>query len=187
MRFVPRINHRKSIRLQGYDYAQVGAYFVTTLIHQRECLLGDIVDSEMRYSAFGKIVEEEWKKSAHIRREVELDEYVVMPNHFHAIVWIIEPSDNGLIETNAGVGATGRSPLQARSKPRGPGQRTLGALMAGFKSKCTVRINAFRETPGKPVWQRNYYEHVIRNDQDLTQIREYILENPARWTEDEEY
>ncbi len=95
------------------------------------------------------------------------DEFVVMPNHIHGIVWIVDP-----------VGATGRSPLQTS---HGPAPRSLGAFIAGFKSAVTRRINALRGTPGAPVWQRNYYEHIIRTDRALEAIRRYIQANPHRW------
>jgi len=151
---------RRSLRLKGYDYAQPGAYFVTICTHRHQPLFGEVVDGAMQLHAFGQIVWEEWFRSAEIRAEIVLfsDEFVVMPNHLHGIVWIVE-ADNA-------VGATGRSPLQKRplSPPRGPAPRSLGAFVAGFKSIVTKRINALRGTPGARVWQRNYYEHIIRTE-----------------------
>jgi REP element-mobilizing transposase RayT len=170
-------HHRRSIRLSGYDYAQAGAYFVTLCTHQRECLFGEVVDGEMRLNAFGCVVEEEWFASARIRQEIELDAFVVVPNHIHGIVWIA-------------VGATGRSPVQTSYKssmqhrPRGPAPRSLGAFVAGYKSAVTKRINALRNTPSAPVWQRDYHEHVIRNETALDAMRTYIVNNPSRWDVD---
>ena len=162
---------RRSIRLHGYDYSQMGAYFVTICAHNRACLFGDIVESEMQLNSIGEIVAEEWTKSELVRSEIKLDEWVVMPNHLHAIVWITHSSR---------VGATGRSPLRIA----GPRPGSLGAMIAGFKSAATKRINTARNAPGVPVWQRNYYEHVIRNECSLDRIRQYIRYNPLKWPDD---
>ncbi len=169
----PPQHRRRSIRLPDYDYAQPGAYFITICTSRRRCLFGEIVDSEMRLNAIGRIVEEEWHRSGEIRREIILDAFVVMPNHIHGIINI------GYVTT---VGATGGSPLDGP----GPGRRSLGSFVAGFKAATTMRINAFRRTPRQPVWQRNYYEHIIREERDLDPIRDYILSNPANWSNDRE-
>jgi len=174
MGYDPERHRRRSIRLKDWDYAQPGAYFVTIVAYGRELLFGQVVGDEIRLSAFGEIVRDEWLASADIRREIRLDEFVVMPNHLHGIVWIVADDDI--------VGATGRSPLP----PRGPTPRSLGAFIAGYKSAVTKRINEMRGTPGNPVWQRNYYEHIIRNERELDTIRHYIRDNPARWAEDPE-
>jgi putative transposase len=164
-------HRRHSIRLPEYDYRQAGAYFITAVAHGRAALFGEIASGEARLSEFGKIVEDEWRKSSIIRREINLDVFVIMPNHIHGVVNIID----------AGVGATGRSPLRS-----GPPPRSLGAFVAGFKSAVTKRVNDLRHTPGLPVWQRNYYEHVVRNDEELLRIREYVLNNPVDWDNDRE-
>ena len=164
---------RRSIRLRDYDYSQFGAYFVTICTHDRACIFGNIVDGEMCLNAIGEITAEEWTKSERVRGEIELDEWIVMPNHLHGIVWITHNSDN------RNVGATGRSPL-----PSGPKPRSIGAMVAGFKSAATKRINTILGTPGAPVWQRNYYEHVIRNEDALDRIRQYIRDNPSKWQDD---
>jgi len=121
---------------------------------------------------YGKTVREKWLLSSKLRSEIKLDEFVIMPNHFHAIVIIWS------IGTNT-VGANGRSPL--RMKPK-----SLSSLMAGFKSSATSRINGLRNSPGVPVWQRNYYEHIVRNEDELNRIREYIINNPLQWQFDRE-
>ncbi len=168
---------RKSIRLKEYDYTQPGAYFVTICTYRRAHLFGQVVDGEMRLNAFGKIVWEEWFRTAQVRPYVELfeNEFVVMPNHIHGIIWIVEHD----------VGATRRvAPTSRRvapQPPRGPVPQSLGAIIAQFKSVVTKRINTLRGTPGAPVWQRNYWEHVIRTERALNAIRRYIIENPARW------
>ena len=167
-KYNPDIHHRRSTRLKGYDYSQPGAYFITIFTKNRECLFGDIVHDEMVLNEFGRIVEHEWRITPEIRKEVELDCFQIMPNHFHAIILIIDSTD---------VRANGRSPL--RMKPR-----SLSSLMAGFKSKTTKTINQLRKTPGLAVWHRNYYDHIIRNEESLHRLREYILKNPANWEKD---
>jgi REP element-mobilizing transposase RayT len=179
----PEKQHRRSIRLKGYDYAQAGAYFVTICTHNRECLFGEVMNGEMRRNDWGQIVADEWSRSTLIRKEIELDAFVVMPNHMHGIVVITNPI---VVITNPGVGATGRSPLPAEPRPHGPARHSLAALVAGFKSSVTVRINALRNIRGVPVWQRNYYEHIIRDEKSLDRIRQYVLDNPARWESDPE-
>ena len=148
----------------------------------RECLFGRIVDGCMQPNAFGEIVHEEWRRAGELRREIRLDAFVVMPNHIHGIV-IICPVG----ETNrTSVGATGRSPLRARRPPRGPARHSLGSFVGRLKPEVTKRVNQLRGTPGAPVWQRNYYEHVVRNEEELSRIREYIVTNPLRWAFDRE-
>ncbi len=188
MRYESREYHRKPIRLKDYDYSQAGAYFITICSAGRDCLFGEVEEDEMRLNEAGKIVADEWKRSAEIRREIELDEFIVMPNHIHGIVIITKPN----------VGATGRSPLRDDTQRRddndrgrsplrsGPVPKSIGAFVAGFKSATAKRINEMRRTPGVPVWQRNYYEHIIRNEKDLSEIREYIMNNPLKWEWDEE-
>lgn len=169
----PDRHHRRSIRLKGYDYSSPGAYFVTICTHRQEPLFGEVGDGEMVLSKFGQIAHDEWLASPNIRREIELDAFVVMPNHIHGIVWIV-------------VGATGRSPLHGQSplRPRGPAPKSLGAFVAGYKSAVTKRINQRRDTPGHPVWQRNYWEHIVRTERALDAIRRYIADNPVRWSLD---
>jgi putative transposase len=164
------IHRRRSIRLREYDYRQTGAYFVTIVAHDRAALFGKIADCEMRLNEFGQIVEKEWQKSSVIRSEIELDVFVIMPNHIHGIL-------NVIVE---GVAAPGRSPRS------GPAPHSFDAFVAGFKSAVTTRINELRHTRGTQVWQRNYYEHVIRNDDELLRVREYIVNNPLDWDNDRE-
>ena len=172
-------HQRRSIRLKDYDYSQAGAYFVTMCTDKKECVFGDIVNGEMVLNEYGKVVEEEWYRSAAIRREIELDAFVVMPNHIHGIVVIVESN----------VGAQGLAPLQQTQRgcvSLGRKPRSLSTFIAGFKSAVSRRINDLRGTPYAPVWQRNYYEHVIRNENDLNEIREYIVNNPLKWDLDRE-
>ena len=175
MQHNPDKHRRRSIRLKGYDYSQAGAYFVTICDWQRECLFGDIVDGEVRLNEYGRIVEKEWSRTSTIRPNIEIDIFVVMPNHFHGILVIngVGDSCRGVLQY-APTERTFRSPSQ-----------TVGAIIRGFKSTLAKKINQIRDTPGHPVWQRNYYEHVIPNEEDLNRIRQYVTENPMKWSEDE--
>jgi putative transposase len=175
------ITLKHSMRLNGYDYVQAGAYFFTLITHQRECVLGRIVNGYIDLSDLGEVVKEEWFASRMLRSEIQLyeDEFVIMPNHIYGIVWISE--------VNAAVGATGRSPLRMEpSRRSGPAPRSLGSFVAGFKSSVTKRINKMRNTPGKMVWMRNYHDCIIRNEKELGEIRRYIVENPLKWEIDHE-
>jgi len=150
-----RPHHRRSIRLPGHDYTIAGAYFITICTNGRECLFGQIIDGEMCLNALGEIVRDEWEKSAAIRAEIEIREYVIMPNHIHAIV-MIRWGDP--LRGQAGRGDWPVAPTEdrpaARVRPNGPDPKSIGALIAGFKSGVTTRINQYRQTPGAPVWQR---------------------------------
>lgn len=168
-------HHRRSIRLPGYDYSAAGAYFITICTQGRECLFGQIVDGEMRLNALGEIVRAEWEKSATIRAEIEICEYVIMPNHIHAIV---------MIHWSDGRGVRPDAPTSG-SSPIGPKPKSIGALIAGFKSAATTCINQTRQTPGAPVWQRNYYERIIRDEASYENIAAYILNNPGQWETDQ--
>ena len=168
---------RRPLRLRAYDYSQPGAYFVTLCTHNRQCMFGNISDNEMLLNSQGRIVEEEWLRTAHIRRQVTLDTFVVMPNHIHGIVVINEST------FSANVGATRR--VAPTHGGHGPAPGTLGAIVGQFKSTATKRINASRGSPKSLVWQRNYYEHVVRNEESLNRIREYIVNNPQHWDADE--
>jgi putative transposase len=180
------IHHRRSIRLRHFDYSQTGAYFVTICTWKRECVFGDISDghagvqsSVPLLNGYGEIVKSEWMKTAEIRTNVKLDEFVVMPNHIHGI----------LILNN--VGARHRLALPEGDETRNqtgtviPG--SVGAIVGQFKSIVTKRINKIRNTPGRPVWQRNYYERIIRDDDELYRVRQYTRENPLKWESDNEY
>jgi REP element-mobilizing transposase RayT len=142
---------------------------------QREYLFGEIVDGEMRLNAFGEIVRAEWERTAIVRPNVELGAYVVMPNHFHGI--IVFKNDGAYT-----VGATRRVAPTTATLQSG----SLGAVMAQFKSIVTKQINENRGTPKMPIWQRNYYEHIIRNADEANRIHLYIESNPINWAEDEE-
>ncbi len=175
MKYNPDKHHRRSIRLKGYDYSSPGAYFI------------NVVDGEMQLNPFGEIVAEEWLRSQNIRQEINLDAWVVMPNHIHGIVFIKgktsqQVSDDSSQMSNQlqnPVGANCHSPLQRMAS------RSLSSFITGFKSTATKRINILRNTPRTPVWQRNYYEHIIRNEESLEHTRRYIQTNPVNWSNDQ--
>jgi len=156
---------------------------VTICTKNRHCLLGDVIKGECKLNQYGRIVEAEWKKSTIIRREIELDIWVVMPNHMHGIVCIVH---NEIVWAHGQGGPPcifDRAPLQhLYRKPR-----SLGSFISGFKSSTTKRINQIRGTPGARVWQRNYYDRIIRNQGELDQLRLYIQDNPLKWELDEYY
>jgi putative transposase len=165
--------HRRSIRLATYDYDQAGAYFVTICTFERRFLLGVVVAGEMQLSAYGSIIAVCWDEIPQHFAGVELDVFVVMPNHVHGIFVL----SDGVMAGRA----MHASPLQSKSGAR-PG--SVGAIVGAFKSAANRRINQMRGTPGASVWQRNYYERIIRNDKELNGIREYIIYNPALWEQD---
>ena len=172
----PAKHHRRSIRLKGYDYAQEGAYFITICAYRHTCLFGEVLDESMNLNVYDEIVRDEWIRTATIRQEVELDSFVVMPNHFHGIVLIV--SQDVRERTTSSELAGVHNPRPYRSA------KSIGALVAGFKSAVTAQINRSRTTPGLPVWQPNYHEHIIRSENSLNILRSYIETNPSRWASD---
>jgi len=231
MKYNPKIHHRRSIRLKGYNYSQPGAYFITLCTYQRQCWFGEIRQAQMHLNQIGKIVEQEWLKSAQMRPNIKLDEWIIMPNHLHVIVWIVqsgleiksedrlsntELSNTGLSNTelsNTGLSNTELSntelsntelsntelsntelsntelsntgvcntPLRGGFRRQG---NSLASFIGGFKGAVTRRINQCCNNNSIPIWQRNYYESIIRDEKGLNQIREYIQNNPLSWGED---
>lgn len=173
MKFDSQKHHRRSIRLKEHDYAQPGGYFVTIVTYQRDLLFGEVANGEMVLSEFGKIADACWCAIPEHFPNVELGAHVVMPNHVHGIVVINE-------SVGAHVGARHASPLP----PRGVEPNSIGAIVGSYKSAVTRLIGREHNTTG--IWQRNYYEHIIRNHEDWDRIHRYIESNPAMWAEDEE-
>jgi putative transposase len=162
---------RKSPRLPDYDYSWEGAYFVTVCVQDRQGLLGTIHNGEMLLNPAGLMVQKWWKKLASNFPTIRTDFYVIMPNHFHGIVFISEPSGSSVEGGHMGP------PLQK--------------IMQWFKTMSTNEyVNGVKELGWRPfrgqLWQRSFYEHVIRNDESLNRIREYIKYNPQRWDLDRE-
>jgi putative transposase len=209
MKFNPEVHHRRSIRLKGYDYSQNGAYFITVCSWNRECIFGEISKKKtnnpnMILNVYGQIVHDEWNRTALIRKEIEIDEFIVMPNHFHGIVFI-RVRDDRQHQSSAYLGGydwsvpkgpvaplesiansiQGRPPDAPTEDRPGPRPKSIGSFLAGFKSSVTKRINELRLSPGAPVWQRNYYERIIRNEIEFMHICEYMAGNPINWNDDE--
>ena len=170
----PDIHDRRSIRLQGYDYRQEGAYFVTICVQNRSCLFGEIINDTMQLNEAGSMLARQWQMLPQRFANVRLDVFVVMPNHIHGIIVLTD----GIMEP----------PSEATTRVT---PASLGDVVGAYKSLTTVEyvrgVKASRWTPfdGK-LWQRNYYEHIIRNESALHDIRHYIIHNPAKWAEDTE-
>ncbi len=186
MPYDPRRHHRHSIRLKGYDYSLSGAYFVTICVHYGQCALGEVQDGELLLSPYGQIVTAAWDDLPNHYAHIELDAFVVMPNHIHGIIV--------LLDTNTTV-RTGLRPAPAdippdveaglRPTPTGEEWRhNLSEIVRAFKSFSARRINQSKGVQRQPFWQRNYYEHIIRNERAYLAIREYIIGNPANWEAD---
>jgi REP element-mobilizing transposase RayT len=240
----PAIHHRRSIRLQGYNYGQAGLYFITICAWQRQHIFGSIQAGEMQLSSFGEIARDEWLRTSQLRSNIELAEFVVMPNHLHGIIAIVERSDWGTRRraptgisaeqinqeaaqsvrgtpprapteisaeqinqeatqsvrgtpprapteisaeqinqeaTQSGWSTPPRAPTEAFGKPT---SNTIPTIVRGYKAAVTKQINILRNSPQCPVWQRNYYEHIIRSEANYLRIAAYILDNPRRWDQD---
>ena len=171
-------HHRHSMRLRGYDYAQAGAYFVTIVTRDRVCLFGEMVNGEMRLNDGGRMIEQWWFELNRKFSTVETDEFVVMPNHFHGIVVI----------AGVTVGADLRvGPYSEGAHAGAP----LPTIIQWFKTMTTNEYIRGVKTQGWPpfhgrLWQRDYYEHIVRCENELTRIREYIANNPLQWEMDRE-
>lgn len=183
-KFDSKKHHRRSIRVQGYDYASARAYYVTIVTYQRDCLFGKIENEEMLLNDFGLIAEECWIAIPEHFPKVELGAYVIMPNHVHGIIVIradVPPSNPGMIEEGR-RGATLLRPYEDQRKINvQPG--SLGAIVRSFKSVVSYRLNKEHNVTG--IWQRSYYEHIIRDEKDLQNKTDYIEANPMLWDEDD--
>lgn len=177
--FDPYKHHRRSIRLKGYDYSQPGTYFVTICTRKRMCLFGDISNGEMVLNPAGKMVEKWWLELENKFPTVKPDACITMPNHFHGIIVIVGADlrvcpNYSDVKTGAHTGAP------------------LPKILQWFKTMTTneylhgVKHQDWLPFTGK-LWQRDYYEHIVRNDRELHAIREYIQNNSKNWTSDPEY
>ena len=209
----PNKHHRRSIRLAGYDYAQAGLYFNTICIQKRKCLLANIIGESLVLNEAGKMVEMEWLALSERFPAIRLHEYIVMPNHFHGIIEIVgsplvgDPqNEKGQPQGIAPTAPPGIGQPQGIAPTAPPGtapQKTVGEIMGAFKSittgkyiegvkkhKCVCINNKTCTCSGwkifdKKLWQRNYWEHIIRNEESYQRISQYILKNPAKWVEDQ--
>jgi putative transposase len=177
----PENRYRRSIRLKGYDYSAAGGYYVTVVSFRRECLFGEVVEGEMRLNALGRIVQECWDEIPSHFPNAGVDAFVVMPNHVHGIIFI---HDDGVGATHDGRGTIYRAPTQKIEKFGQPTVGSLPTIIRTFKAAVTRR--AGRELNSGNIWQRNYYEHIIRGQPDYERNAGYILANPSNWNDDEE-
>jgi len=229
MPYNSNIHHRRSIRLKRYDYTQQGAYFVTICTHQRNCLFGEIVDGEIKLNTNGEIARGSWLSIPRHFKNVELDEFVIMPNHLHGII-IIDSSEvvgealanqdfsqlfsevvgealanqdfSQLFSEVAGEALANQDFSKQQNlsgqcfaptvytgetiKINGTKPQSLAAITQNYKSVSTRQINRINKAKGNVIWQRNYYEHIIRNEEALNNILEYIVNNPINWVKDQE-
>ncbi|MEW6200947.1 MAG: transposase [bacterium] len=195
-----KIHNRCSIRLWGYDYSDEGAYFVTICTHKHKCVFGKIVEGEMVLNAYGKILEMCWNDIPKHFPVVELDEFVIMPNHVHGILIVgaqfIVPNTPSCEESEiykSGLGESGldKSSPYIENNPMMLNQTTLGKIIRFYKAKTTFLIRKKGFDKSNPYisqfkWQRNYYERIIRNDDEFAHIGDYIMNNPLYWHLDRE-
>lgn len=174
----PQFPQRRTTRLPGFDYSWAGAYFVTLVSDRRQCLFGTVENNVLSPNGIGRIVDEEWNAAPSVRREIELGPHVLMPNHLHALVVI---KSGALDSANVLAESDDSRPI------RGPKKRSISALIAGFKAATTrrSRISGLL-APSDSLWQRGFYDHVVRNEDDWHSIEQYIADNPGRWTADRE-
>ncbi len=209
MAYNPNIHNRKSIRLKGYDYSKAGLYFVTICCQNRECFFGEILNNEMILNDAGQMVDDEWLGLRERFPNIKLHEYIIMPNHFHAILEIVEATlvvasiDNNAstddVSTTLVVASNDDNAQNDNVVEKGHPRvvdptvdamvKTLGDMVGAFQSITTVEyINGVKTKNwkqfNKKLWQRNYWEHIIRNEKSLHNISEYIINNPKNWTND---
>ena len=165
-----RYHNHKSLRLPKYDYTQEGAYFVTVVTYQRQCLFGSIDQGEMIDSPIGEIVKAVWKIIPDHFPNTSVNYFALMPNHIHGIINI--------------VGTRHAVSQPVIEQFRKPITGSIPTIIRSFKSEVTRRINKIQNTPGLKLWQSNYYEHVIRNEEEFEAIYEYMITNPQNWEED---
>jgi len=187
-------HHRHSVRLPGVDYSVPGHYFVTICVKNRSCLFGEIKDGSLSLNKLGEIARQCWENIPNHYQNVVMDEFIVMPNHVHGILQIIDADNLGVqnieplrqtITKNCGVGAQYFVPhLVGRNKYQHIIPGSVGSIIRGYKIGVTKwwRNNGY---VGE-LWQKNYYEHIIRNDKSLNNIRRYIKDNVLNWAADEE-
>jgi putative transposase len=179
-KFDPKIHHRRSIRLPDCDYSQAGAYFVTLVTWQRDCLFGKVVQGEMILNDLGKIAAEAWRAIPEHFPNVELGAYVVMPNHLHGILLIREAESRNSVGATHCVAPT----IGPKLRPNGPQPGSLGTIIGSYKAAVSRRINQQFNATG--IWQRNYYEHILRSEIELKNKWDYIEGNPILWDQDDE-
>jgi putative transposase len=192
MKYNPDIHHRRSIRLKNYDYSQAGLYFVTICAYQRQLLFGQIYDGKMQLNDYGIVTKNTWFDLINHISNIELHEFVVMPNHVHGIIQIVgagsKPalhehnlSNGTLRDIGAGLEPARTEPTTTESEKM---EKNLSEIVRQFKTFSARKINHIRNLKGTPVWQRNYHEHIIRNETAYLKIAEYVQTNPQKWHDD---
>ena len=164
---------RRSIRLRGYDYSNPGAYFITVCTQDRLPLLGEVADCEMAPNRLGEVIQDCWANLPDHYHNLVLDAFIVMPNHVHGVI-ILEDETTGV-----GAGFKPALPAAVSRKRRG-----VPEIVRSFKTFSARKVNEMRGLPGTPVWQRGFYDHVIRNRRELDRVRAYVMDNPRKWGED---
>ncbi len=189
MTYDPQKHHRKSIRLQEYDYSKPNAYFITICTYNKECIFGAIINGEMQLNEYGKIVADEWLKTPTIRQYVLLDKYIIMPNHFHGII-IITDNRRDTVPVSSRATVEVAESRVSRDPPfeqfGRPVSHSIPTIIRSFKAATTKQIHEIQKTHRQTVWQPRFYEHIIRNPHELDQTREYIIYNPLKWALDSE-
>ena len=188
-KYNPDFHHRQSLRLKNYDYAQAGLYFITICVNKHQCMFGNIIEGNMRLNEIGAIVCNEWFKTAELRSNVQLHNFVVMPNHFHGILEITDMDVVHCVDVAHRRGVARNAPTTTeRTETKNeymssisPKAGEMGAIIRAFKSAVTknIRLAGFDFR-----WQRNLYEHIIRDNVDYDRIDNYIASNPVRWKKD---
>jgi REP element-mobilizing transposase RayT len=176
-------HHRRSVRLPSHDYSTAGAYFITVCTWNRECLFGEVVGGEMQLNEYGEVVRACWMSIPEHVPQTTVDVFVVMPNHVHGVVWI---NRQGGATDGRGIDGRGTACRAPTGEFGRPVVGSLATIVRSFKSAATKRLNDRRHGPGLPVWQRNYYEHVVRDEDELHRIHQYIADNPRAWDLDRE-
>ncbi len=166
------LHHRRSIRLKGYDYTQPGAYFVTLLAYQRQCLFCKITNGQVSISPIGQILQDQWLKLPDYFPFLALGTFVIMPNHLHGILILKSVSKEQAPHQQTDEG----------SGPKGTQPGSVGAILQTYKSVCTRRARQYADIR---IWQPNYYEHIIRTEEEWERIHQYILANPVNWVRDD--
>lgn len=185
MTFDHESHHRRSVRMKGYDYTGPGAYYVTVCTQERECLFGEVINREMTLNSAGRMVETVWHGLRKRFPFVILDTFMVMPNHIHGIL-VLSGNNQGehKVRPYGDIGCD-----KCTACPCGTATDSVGRIIQAFKSLTThAYIRGARENGWPPfhgkLWQRNYYEHIIRDEEELNRVRKYILDNPVKWDRD---
>ena len=192
-KYNPQIHHRRSIRLNGYDYSQAGVYFITICCQDMICRFGNIINNEMELNEFGKTAHNEWLKLPQRFPNFELDVFQIMPNHIHGIMFLtvgagFTPAQTGQPQMGQpqGIAPTKHNESNETGRPQGIAP-TNGDIIGAYKSlvfkRCLDSYKLKNETMAK-LWQRNYYEHIIKNEKSYHTISNYVITNPQNWNDD---